>query len=337
VASSVAPLGRLHLKTDGGSKAELRSDACCHRSQRIIGLPLKKRRNPRKPSPKPSTKPVADDPAQLECRQLLERLSATTQRLRGDLSSFAHLCRELVDGDGGNFNQPLSKLPPRIAGILGPHYARLNSSAGSLDDLFRRTVEGSNDSNKLAWESLLWQRANGAVHAIRNDLILILAAVSRHQYTTLADGRLRQGLAQSLDGLARLGIHGRVQAEPVRPSSGESIADGWPPDDKWHFRPGQYAYKGSVFELSGRHWQILKVFAEATFPVPEKTLRSEIWDDISAAAGGVDERTIASTLTHLRRVLRKHWKLPASFNPIPAKDSGKQLCWRVQLNCPEGE
>lgn len=101
----------------------------------------------------------------------------------------------------------------------------------------------------------------------------------------------------------------------------------WPPDDGWHFRPGEFAYRGKRGKAVGKIWEMLKLLATARAPVDRDSIRAAVWpEDIQ---GLTEDQAISQTIKKGRAVIRAAFRLPASVNPIPSVDFGQRAAWRI--------
>ena len=99
-----------------------------------------------------------------------------------------------------------------------------------------------------------------------------------------------------------------------------SQPEGWPPDQGWHFRSRQFAFDYEVHSLRPRLNALLEVLVSSKYPKTLPDLRSEVWDDDYL----VEDKTIRSSISELRKVLRKLGPNPQD-DPIPHGKSG----WRL--------
>ncbi|HUY31456.1 MAG TPA: helix-turn-helix domain-containing protein [Pirellulales bacterium] len=106
--------------------------------------------------------------------------------------------------------------------------------------------------------------------------------------------------------------------------------EAWPPNAGWHFRPGQYAYNGESFDLTGAEWRLLKLFGG------NPSRRFAIDDLWKAAAGDnnpvADRNSTRTQLSNLRNALRRNHGLTQDVDPIPHSGKGIGTVWRLDLH-----
>lgn len=117
------------------------------------------------------------------------------------------------------------------------------------------------------------------------------------------------------------------ESQPDAASKREDKAPGaWPPDDDWHFRPGEFAFAGRTHSLSGKNLELLKALVEARGPVTMRGLQDKVWGSDSLC----DDKNIRRYLSYLRKKLREVYDLSDDVNPIPHVDTG---AWRLDKEC----
>lgn len=105
------------------------------------------------------------------------------------------------------------------------------------------------------------------------------------------------------------------------------IADAWPPDDGWHFRPGEAAFQKVIFSLRGKPWAVLKCLAEA-----RNSART--WTELADAASpdtNPIKTTIRGYVANARKALKTAFRLSESHDPIPNVESGERTAWRLNI------
>lgn len=98
----------------------------------------------------------------------------------------------------------------------------------------------------------------------------------------------------------------------------------WPPDLGWHFRPGEAAFLGKVFEISGRHHGVLEVLASSNSAVSSWTIIQGLDEDKE-----LETKTIRGYISQVRAVLREAFNLAVDFDPIPNVDTGQRTAWKL--------
>ena len=117
--------------------------------------------------------------------------------------------------------------------------------------------------------------------------------------------------------------------EGQQKAAGEKIdekTDPWPPDDGWHFRPGEFAFGGMKGELTGKLWMLLKAFAEARRSLTSSDLLDDVWGHNETCT----EQNLRNHLSRLRTALRNVYDLAENVDPIPAVDKGNLAAWRLE-------
>ena len=101
--------------------------------------------------------------------------------------------------------------------------------------------------------------------------------------------------------------------------------DPWPPDNGWHFRPGEFAFGGRKGKLTGKLWLLLKTLVEARRALTAENLRDVVWEHNEDCT----VKNIRTHLSMLRTVLRTTYDLPNDLDLIPSADVGVLAAWRL--------
>jgi len=115
------------------------------------------------------------------------------------------------------------------------------------------------------------------------------------------------------------GVEGVV--DKPRPARDESRAED---EGKWTFRPGESAFAGHTFDISGKEKVLLETFAHGEGPVTAEDLVDLCWPDSE-----IETETLRSHISHLRSRLRREYRLRRNVDPIPRVDRGERLAWRL--------
>jgi hypothetical protein len=107
---------------------------------------------------------------------------------------------------------------------------------------------------------------------------------------------------------------------------GNPTVENWPPDQGWHFRPGEFAFRGKSGQCSGKIWQLLKLFVDSRGPIDRNTIRDTLWKDEGHL---VDDTNIRVHVSNLRKALREAFGLDSNAQPIVPVDRGEQMAWRL--------
>jgi hypothetical protein len=102
----------------------------------------------------------------------------------------------------------------------------------------------------------------------------------------------------------------------------------WPPDDGWHFRPGEAAFRATVFEIVGQSWKLLRMLAENVRPVSWAEISEHLASDSNTQ---LERENVRVHVKDLRKTLRLRFDCGTS-DPIPFVDRGAQLAWRLDLS-----
>lgn len=100
----------------------------------------------------------------------------------------------------------------------------------------------------------------------------------------------------------------------------------WPPDAGWHFRPGEFAFRGVRGRAVGKVWAMLKLLATASAPVCRDSIRTTVWPEDQQ--GTTDDVAISQTIKKARAIVRATFGLAAGVNPFPSVDFGARAAWR---------
>lgn len=89
---------------------------------------------------------------------------------------------------------------------------------------------------------------------------------------------------------------------------------GWPPDDGWHFRPGEVWFRKVMRDGLDKHgWLILKRLAGATRPLT----RDDLWDEVDPTnESNRTDGAMNQKLSALRKWLRNSFRIEG--DPIPS-------------------
>jgi hypothetical protein len=105
----------------------------------------------------------------------------------------------------------------------------------------------------------------------------------------------------------------------------------WPADDGWHFRPGEAAYLGVPFRITGSAFYVLKELANP-YGAPRR------WSDLATALPNVESAdtgpnigTIRNHVSDTRAVLRGVFDFePSNAEPIPVVErGGDRTAWKL--------
>ncbi len=122
---------------------------------------------------------------------------------------------------------------------------------------------------------------------------------------------------------------GEQRAEPVTMTSGTTpeAANGssWPVGNGWEFRPGEAAFQGKPFKITGKPVVILRRLAVKP---GEPVLKSVLWDIIDPDSNA-EEGCVRDSITEARAILRKAFKLGKKVNPIPNLARGPDAAWKL--------
>jgi DNA-binding response OmpR family regulator len=94
---------------------------------------------------------------------------------------------------------------------------------------------------------------------------------------------------------------------------------------KWQFQPGQAIYNGTVIQVNGISWNLLKAFVESDKALTETELIDAGWGHDSDK----ETKTLQNALSTLRFRLRKSLSLADDQDPIPSVDSGANRAWAL--------
>ncbi|GDY10413.1 hypothetical protein LBMAG52_39010 [Planctomycetia bacterium] len=103
-----------------------------------------------------------------------------------------------------------------------------------------------------------------------------------------------------------------------------TTANEWWPDDGWHFREGQAAFRGVPFKIQGVPRRLLKKLAEAGKPVSDVALLAEI--DPKGDAG---QESLRTQLSRTRSILRKAFRMSSRSDPLPNVERGRDAAWKL--------
>lgn len=124
-----------------------------------------------------------------------------------------------------------------------------------------------------------------------------------------------------------------VLSERIDPVGGDTseTANAWPPDNKWHFRPGEFAFMGVVGTLTGKPWELLKTLAKSRRAMKRNEIRDDVWGDGKGPVRDTDctDENIRNTLKAVRESLRLTFHLAKGKNPLCAIDKGELAAWKV--------
>lgn len=100
----------------------------------------------------------------------------------------------------------------------------------------------------------------------------------------------------------------------------EDSKEHWVKSAGWSFGPGQFAYYGRVFDLSGMQLKLLKALAGRKRRWTIAELKSDVWEGRE-----VEDGSIRGDISRLRTLLRELLKIPDDFDPISQKGSQYSL------------
>lgn len=110
---------------------------------------------------------------------------------------------------------------------------------------------------------------------------------------------------------------------PITSEPATLTASFWPRPEGWDFRPGEAAFNGIRFKLTGLRMAALRALAKTPgCPVRVEQLVRETWGDDPAR---VELGTVHAQLSGLRRLLRTAFAMPAGIDPIPHLDGAYTL------------
>ncbi len=102
----------------------------------------------------------------------------------------------------------------------------------------------------------------------------------------------------------------------------------WPMGTGWEFRPGEAAFQGRPFVITGKPVIILQRLAvKPGAPVLKRILRDIIDPDSNAEEGCVRDNINAT-----RAILRKAFNLKKGIDPIPNLARGPDAAWKLDEN-----
>jgi hypothetical protein len=133
------------------------------------------------------------------------------------------------------------------------------------------------------------------------------------------DGILQQ--LKSTAGEPLIAADGGQAAE----TGGTGNSTKWPPDEDWHFRPGEAAFLGVPIPTAGKLWGVLKALADARGA-------AVTWGDLADAVSPdttPEPQAIRGYVSKVRAALRKAFGLDSSIDPIPNVEWGKRTSWRL--------
>ncbi len=111
--------------------------------------------------------------------------------------------------------------------------------------------------------------------------------------------------------------------EPVLPKGSN-----WPVGKGWEFRPGEAAFQGEPFAITGKPAVILRRLAEKP---GEPVLKSILWDIIDRDRNA-EEGCVRDSITKARAILRDVFKLGKNVDPIPNLAKGADAAWKLNEN-----
>ncbi|NLS97953.1 MAG: helix-turn-helix domain-containing protein [Planctomycetaceae bacterium] len=95
----------------------------------------------------------------------------------------------------------------------------------------------------------------------------------------------------------------------------------------WTFSAGLAKLGRIEIPVKGVKWRLLKKLAESDNAVSREDLLAAGWTDDGY---NVEPSTLKKHLAELRQILREHLGYPASTDPIPAVDRGRDAAWRLE-------
>jgi hypothetical protein len=103
----------------------------------------------------------------------------------------------------------------------------------------------------------------------------------------------------------------------------------WPPDARWHFRPGEFAFNSVIGKCNGKTFQLLQFLAEQRRAVTRYEILESVWRQKERAGMPVDDTNVKVHLTKVRVVLRGAFGLTKKIDPIPNVDHGSNSAWKL--------
>lgn len=98
-----------------------------------------------------------------------------------------------------------------------------------------------------------------------------------------------------------------------------------PPDDGWHFPPGEAAFCGVIFQITGKQRGVLKALADARGAA---RTWSELADKLSNP--DLELKTITGYVSRTRTILRNAFSLDGIDDPIPNAEWGEnKTAWKL--------
>ena len=96
---------------------------------------------------------------------------------------------------------------------------------------------------------------------------------------------------------------------------------------KWTFTPGQAAYGGVEFAISGTKAKLLEALANARRALTQTELIDQAWN-----GHYVTYSTVRSQVANLRKLLRQAFGI-GQKDPLPNVDFGDRTAWRLDTDC----
>lgn len=106
----------------------------------------------------------------------------------------------------------------------------------------------------------------------------------------------------------------------------------WPPDDGWHFRPGEVAFRGRKTKALQRESRILQCLVAAKGPVTRQTFLDEAWDVPEPV---ITDSALPTQIFRARKVLEALFPEIGEEDPIPCVQRGMHAAWRLNAELLE--
>lgn len=113
-------------------------------------------------------------------------------------------------------------------------------------------------------------------------------------------------------------------SEPDDQTQQKVNSDKWPPDLGWHFRPGEAAFLGTVFEIRGRQFGVLKALAGQAGGLEVWSISKSISPEYE-----LSPNSIKAYVSQVRSKLREVFLLDKSVDPLPNVDWGERTAWKL--------
>lgn len=114
----------------------------------------------------------------------------------------------------------------------------------------------------------------------------------------------------------------QINARKDDPPAGDQSKQ-WPIGEGWEFRPGECAYDGIVFKITGQPAAALQLLARRSGQPIRKIAILEAIDPDGFTSD------IKDALAAARTILRKEFGLPSTVDPIPNVQKGRDCAWKL--------